>query len=80
MYPFKGALNWGIYKTELSETEPTNVMFVDVGHASTSVGIVEFYKGKLKVIATAYERNVGGRNFDHLIANYFANEFKVCWL
>lgn len=31
------ALSYGIYKTDLPETEPVNVAFVDVGNASTQV-------------------------------------------
>jgi heat shock 70kDa protein 4 len=31
------ALAYGIYKTDLSETEPTNVAFVDVGRTSMQV-------------------------------------------
>lgn len=32
------ALAYGIFKTDLPETEPVNVAFVDVGHSSTQVG------------------------------------------
>lgn len=31
------ALAYGIYKTDLSETDPTNVAFVDIGHTSMQV-------------------------------------------
>ena len=31
------ALNWGIFKTDLPEDKPLNVVFVDVGHASLQV-------------------------------------------
>ena len=71
------ALAWGIYKTNLSETEPTYVMFYDMGQSQTSVAVVEFLKGKLKVLSSAYDRNLGGRNFDQVLVNHFVKEIKV---
>lgn len=71
------ALNYGIYKTNLSETDPIRVMFYDMGHTSTTVSIVEFVKGKLKVLSSAHDRTMGGRNFDKLLLQHFAKEFKV---
>jgi len=50
------ALGYGIYKTNLSETVPIHVMFIDMGAANTSVSIVEFLKGKLRVISSAYNK------------------------
>jgi heat shock protein 4 len=70
------ALSYGIYKTNLSETEPIYVLFLDMGHSSTSVSVVEFLKGKLKVLSSAYARNLGGRTFDNVLVNHFVHEFK----
>lgn len=69
------ALQYGIYKTNLSETEPTNVVFVDMGYANTTVSVVEFLKGKLRVLTTEYDRTLGGRDFDRLLVDHFAKEF-----
>jgi heat shock protein 4 len=33
------ALAYGIFKTDLPENDPMNVVFVDVGHAHTQVGV-----------------------------------------
>jgi len=71
------AIGYGIYKKDLSDTEPLRVCFVDVGQSTTSVSIVEFLKGKLKVISTAYDQDLGGRNFDLLLAEHFAKEFQT---
>lgn len=71
------ALQYGIYKTNLSETEATNVLFVDVGYTNTSVSVVEFLKGKLRVIATAYDRTLGGRDFDQILVDHFVKEFST---
>eukprot|EP00897_Mesotaenium_endlicherianum_P002927 jgi/Mesen1/2662/ME000167S01811 len=70
------ALSYGIYKTDLSETEPLNVAFVDVGHASMQVTIVAFKKGQLKVLSHAFDRSLGGRDFDEVLYNYFSDQFK----
>jgi len=71
------AIGYGIYKKDLSETEPLRVCFVDVGQSTTSVAIVEFLKGKMKVVSTAYDQNLGGKNFDLLLAEHFAKEFQT---
>ncbi|KAG9672162.1 putative heat shock protein Hsp88, partial [Aureobasidium melanogenum] len=72
------ALGWGITKTDLPgpEEKPRRVAFVDIGHSNYTVSIVEFRKGELKVISTAYDRHFGGRNFDKAIVDHFAAEFK----
>uniref|UniRef100_A0A3Q2YEI2 Heat shock protein family A (Hsp70) member 4 like n=2 Tax=Hippocampus comes TaxID=109280 RepID=A0A3Q2YEI2_HIPCM len=73
------ALAYGIYKQDLPtpEEKPRNVVFVDMGHSSYQVAITSFNKGKLKVLATAFDPNLGGRNFDEALVNYFCEEFKV---
>lgn len=71
------ALGYGIYKSnQFSETEPVRVMFIDMGYSNTSVSIVEYTKGKLTVLSTAYDRTLGGRNFDEILVQHFAKEFK----
>lgn len=71
------ALSWGIYKTNMSETEPTYVLFYDMGQSQTSVAVVEYLKGKLRIVSSAYDRNLGGRNFDAFLVEHFVNEFKA---
>lgn len=72
------ALGWGITKTDLPapEEKPRRVAFIDIGHSNYTCSIVEFKKGELKVISTAYDRHFGGRNFDKAIVDHFAKEFK----
>jgi len=70
------ALSYGIYKTDLPADTPTNVVFLDVGAMDTTVTIVAFVKGKLTVLATACDRQLGGRDFDMLLAKHFAAEWK----
>uniref|UniRef100_A0A3Q2X4H9 Heat shock protein 4 like n=1 Tax=Haplochromis burtoni TaxID=8153 RepID=A0A3Q2X4H9_HAPBU len=72
------ALAYGIYKQDLPtpEERPRNVVFVDMGHSSFQVSITAFHKGKLKVLATAFDPYLGGRNFDEALVDYFCEEFK----
>lgn len=72
------ALAYGIYKQDLPtpEEKPRNVVFVDMGHSSFQVSITAFNKGKLKVLATAFDHHLGGRNFDEALVDYFCEDFK----
>lgn len=72
------ALGYGIYKQDLPpETEkPRNVVFVDMGYCSLQVAAVAFHKTKLKVLATAVDPWLGGRDFDKVLADYFSQDFK----
>jgi len=69
------ALAYGIYKTDLPENEAINVAFVDVGHNATQVCIVALKKGQLAVLANAWDRNLGGRDFDRVLFDHFTAEF-----
>ncbi|PIN00401.1 Molecular chaperones HSP105/HSP110/SSE1, HSP70 superfamily [Handroanthus impetiginosus] len=70
------ALAYGIYKTDLPESEAMNVAFVDVGHASMQVCIAAFKKGQLKILAHSFDRSLGGRDFDEVLFQHFAAKFK----
>ncbi|CAI5488823.1 unnamed protein product [Closterium sp. Naga37s-1] len=72
--PTATALAYGIYKTDLSETEPLNIAFVDIGHSAMQVSIVAFKKGQLKVLAHAFDRSLGGRDFDEVLFDHFVDE------
>jgi len=69
------ALSYGILRP-LPEDEARKVCFVDVGHTNTHATVVSFVKGKLEVLGTASNPNVGARNFDVILAEYFANFIK----
>lgn len=72
------ALSYGIYKQDLPnpEEKPRNVVFVDFGHSSLQASVVAFHKGKLKMLATACDPDIGGRNFDLRLAEHFNEDFK----
>jgi len=72
------ALGYGITKVDLPppEERPRRVAFVDIGHSNYTCSIVAFKKGELQVLSTAYDRHFGGRNFDKILVDHFATEFK----
>lgn len=70
------ALAYGIYKTDLPESEQINVAFVDVGHASMQVCIAGYKKGQLKILSHSYDESLGGRDFDEVLFQHFAAKFK----
>ncbi|XP_044524214.1 heat shock protein 105 kDa isoform X2 [Gracilinanus agilis] len=73
------ALNYGIYKQDLPglEENPRIVVFVDMGHSAFQVSACAFNKGKLKVLGTAFDPFLGGRNFDEKLVEHFCAEIKA---
>ncbi|KAM9496570.1 heat shock 70 kDa protein 4b isoform 1-T1 [Clarias gariepinus] len=71
------ALAYGIYKQDLPapEEKPRTVVFVDLGHSGYQVSVCAFNKGKLKVLATAFDDQLGGKDFDEVLVNHFCEEF-----
>ncbi|XP_062846260.1 heat shock 70 kDa protein 4b [Trichomycterus rosablanca] len=71
------ALAYGIYKQDLPapEEKPRNVVFVDLGHSGYQVSVCAFNKGKLKILATAFDSHLGGKDFDEVLVNHFCEEF-----
>ncbi|KAG2221687.1 hypothetical protein INT45_002725 [Circinella minor] len=70
------SLGYGITKLDLPEDKPRNVVFVDIGHSDYSVNVVSFLKGQLTVRGAAYDLHFGGRDFDKVIMDKLAEEFK----
>lgn len=70
------ALGYGIYKSDFSDSGPTNVVFVDIGHCDTQVTVAAFEKGHMKVLSHAFDNHLGGRDFDEVLFKYFAENFK----
>ncbi|XP_074650993.1 heat shock protein 105 kDa-like [Tubulanus polymorphus] len=73
------ALAYGIYKQDHPEPEakPRHVVFVDMGNSSLQTAACAFNKGKLKVLATASDPDLGGRDFDRLITTKMVEDFKT---
>lgn len=71
------ALGYGITKLDLPgpDEKPRRVAFVDVGYSDYSCSIVEFRKAELAVKGHAYDRHLGGRDFDRAIVEHLHKEF-----
>lgn len=71
------ALAYGIYKQDLPapEEKARNVVFVDLGHSGYQTSVCAFNKGKLKVLATACDPLLGGKDFDEMVVKHFCEEF-----
>ncbi|KAI3948835.1 hypothetical protein MKX01_022249 [Papaver californicum] len=70
------ALGYGIYRTDSSEPGPTHVVFIDIGHCDTQVTVASFGAGQMKILSHAFDKSLGGRDFDEVLFNYFAVQFK----
>jgi len=70
------ALAYGIYRTANFHAEnPITVAFCSMGHSIFSVSIVQFIRGKLKVLCEKSDK-VGGRDMDFVLMKHFAAEFE----
>ncbi|KAL8235512.1 hypothetical protein R6Q59_016593 [Mikania micrantha] len=69
------ALGYGMYKTDFSDSGPTVVMFVDIGHCDTQVAVAAFKQGKMNILSHSFDQNLGGRDFDQVLYKHFAAQF-----
>ncbi|RDX94006.1 Heat shock 70 kDa protein 16, partial [Mucuna pruriens] len=70
------ALSYGVYKTDFPSAAPIYVAFVDIGHCDTQVSIATFQVGQVKILSHAFDRSLGGRDFDEVLFSHFAAKFK----
>lgn len=73
------ALSYGIFKDlkkEFTKDQPTNVMFLDIGASAYTVSVAAFEPGKLVVKSSFFDQDIGGRDFDELIAQWIAAKFE----
>lgn len=73
------ALTYGLYQTTLPEVteKPYHVVFVDIGYSAVQCSVVAYNKGKLRMVATTFDKNLGGRDFDRVLMDYFQKDFKA---
>ena len=71
------ALSYGLFRQKELTEEPRSVAIVDMGHSKLSVAVVAFTKDKLQILSKAYDRHLGGRDFDWMLMEHFAAEFKA---
>jgi len=70
------ALCYGLTKNDQFSEQPRIVCFVDIGYAGTKIAIASFTKGHLEIKSTAYDANLGGRDFDEILVNFFADNIR----
>jgi heat shock protein 4 len=73
------ALSYGIFKSAkklFSETEPTYIMFIDLGYSCYCVTIVSFIQENMKILSSVCDRNLGGRDFDDVVVEFMAESFQ----
>jgi heat shock protein 4 len=59
------------------DKEAKVVVLLDVGDSVTQCSMANFNKGKATVVGYAHDECIGGRDFDMLLFNHFADEFKT---
>uniref|UniRef100_A0A1I8GP42 Heat shock 70 kDa protein 16 n=1 Tax=Macrostomum lignano TaxID=282301 RepID=A0A1I8GP42_9PLAT len=71
------ALSYGFYRKDLPTVgqPPRIVLFVDMGHCHLQVGLVAFNANCARILSTASDANLGGRDFDRALFNHFVEEF-----
>jgi 3-oxoacyl-[acyl-carrier-protein] synthase-3 len=50
-------------------------VFVDMGYAHLQASVVAYSKGKLRVLATHFDNQLGGRDFDRVLTDHFQKDF-----
>ncbi|PWZ17282.1 hypothetical protein Zm00014a_023565 [Zea mays] len=71
------ALGYGLYRSDLGGAGgPTCVAFVDVGQCDTQVAVVSFDMSGMKVLSHGFDADLGGRDFDEVLFEHFAKEFR----
>ena len=70
------ALTYGFFrKNDLDASKPRTVAFVDFGHSKLSVTFGQFTKGKMKILGTHSNRNLGARQIDLQLFELLGGEF-----
>lgn len=70
------ALTYGFFrKSDLDAEKPRIVCFVDFGHSKLTVSFASFTKGKMKILYTHSNKNLGARQIDFLLFELLGGEF-----
>jgi len=70
------ALTYGFFrKSDLDAEKHRTVAFVDFGHSKLTITFAQFLKGKMKILATHSDKNLGARHIDYLLFELLGGEF-----
>ncbi len=67
------AVDYGIYK-DLAPDQTLYIGFVDVGHADTTVSIIELKHDQVKVLTNTFDRFLGARDFEQILVDHFVQD------
>ncbi|CAN6215917.1 unnamed protein product [Urochloa humidicola] len=71
------ALGYCLYRSDLGVAgAPSHVAFVDVGQCDTQVAVVAFHASGMRVLSHGFDADLGGRDFDEVLFEHFAEEFR----
>lgn len=71
------ALDYGIFrKNDLDPKNARNILFVDFGHSKLSTFACSFTKEKMVTLAQVHERNLGCRDIDYLLLEFYRGIFE----
>ncbi|MBA3532712.1 MAG: Hsp70 family protein [Ardenticatenales bacterium] len=69
--PTAAAIAYGMH-----EAQEQVVLVYDLGGGTFDITMIEIKEGQINVIATGGDHNLGGRNWDEIIVNYLAEQWK----
>lgn len=70
------ALTYGFFrKNDLNADKARIVAFVDFGHSKLTVSYASFKPGKMKILGTHSDKNLGARQIDYLLTDLFGEKF-----
>ncbi|GAB2301092.1 hypothetical protein Dimus_035123 [Dionaea muscipula] len=71
------AIGYGVSKSNYpSSGGGHRVVFVDIGHSDMQVAVALFEPGQMKILSHAWDSNLGGRDFNEVLFQHFAAQFK----
>jgi L1 cell adhesion molecule like protein len=74
--PTAAAIAYGLDKKASGQDKDRNVLIFDLGGGTFDVSLLSIDEGVFEVKATAGDTHLGGEDFDNLLVNHFAAEFK----
>ena len=70
------ALTYGFFrKADLDEKQHRTVAFVDFGHSKVTITFAQFLRGKMKILSTHSNKNLGARQIDFQLFDLLGGEF-----
>ena len=70
--PTAAAISYGLH-----QDQDQMVLVYDLGGGTFDITMIEIKKGEINVIATGGDHFLGGRNWDEIVVNYLAEEWKT---